>query len=85
MGNNDYMPVKVDLETLWSMDADEVFFVDYRKHSREYPITYYKKVNRDVDLIICNECGKFFISDEFDLHYNQHGCCPFCKNKNLTF
>jgi formylmethanofuran dehydrogenase subunit E len=85
MGNNEYIPVKVDVETLWSMDPDEVFVQDFRKICRDHPVKYYKKVNRDLDLINCNECGSFFVSDEFDLYYNQHGCCPFCKNKDLYF
>ena len=85
MGQKEYVPVKVDIETLWSMDVDDVFFIDYRKYNRNFPVRYFKKMNHDQDLIICKDCGKMFIADEFDLHYNQHGCCPFCKNKNLSF
>lgn len=85
IAQNQYMLVKVGPEVLQSMDIEDVFMVDYRRYNPEWQIKYYKKVDREADLMSCSECGSIFFSEEFDLYYMQHKCCPYCKSKHLTF
>jgi hypothetical protein len=29
---------------------------------------------------MCDNCCKFFIQDDYEYSYVEHGHCPFCKN-----
>jgi len=34
----------------------------------------------DVAITLCEKCCKFFLQDEYEFAYMEHGGCPFCKN-----
>lgn len=73
-------PVELDEAVLSSMRYEEVFIVDYTKFCPKIPFRYYKNTIPDVPITMCDNCCKFFIQDDYEYKYVEHGHCPFCKN-----
>ena len=79
------MIVRCDEDILETLDSEDVFWTDYRQYHSQMEISYYKSMQKGQDLVTCPSCMRFFPADEFDLYFIEHGCCPFCKSKNLAF
>lgn len=62
------------------MRYEEVFIVDYTKFCPKMPRRYFKNMIPDVPITMCENCCKFFIQDDYEYSYVEHGHCPFCKN-----
>lgn len=73
-------PVEVNEKCLTHMRYEEVFIVDYTKFCPNMPRRYYKNMIPDVPITMCDNCCKFFIQDDYEYAYVEHGHCPFCKN-----
>jgi len=76
--------VKVDVSIVRTLDPDEVFCMDFRKFCPDYPVRYFKNMQKDVDVMSCPSCLQFFLTEEFDLHFNQYKSCPFCSSKTVS-
>ena len=50
-----------------------------RKQNPSAEIKYYRNLVPDLLLKCCNECGKFFLLDEYEFEYVQTKRCPFCN------
>ena len=62
------------------MRYEEVFIQDYSHINPKYSRRYFKNLVPDVAIMMCENCGHFFIQDEYEMAYLEHGHCPFCKN-----
>lgn len=76
------MKVKIDVGVLRTLDPDDVFVQDFRSLSRDYPVRYFKNMQRGVEIMSCPGCQQFFTLEEYDLYFNAHHTCPFCHSKN---
>ncbi len=81
MTSEDYRPVVVDEATLASIPPEEVFIIDYTKECPSLPRKFFRIMIPDVDIILCKECGHFFLREEYDYAYLYYGGCPVCKAK----
>ena len=72
-------PVILTEEVLRSMRYEEVFIQDLTHLSKAVPIRYYKNMVPDVAIFMCENCGHFFLWDEYEFAYMENGYCPFCK------
>ena len=75
-----YKPVRVDENVMRSMRWEEVFIQDMSHFSKNMPKRYFKNMVPDVAIHMCENCGRFFIQDEYEFAYMENGHCPFCKN-----
>jgi len=78
--SKDYKPIEVDEFMLRSMRFEEVYIVDYSHFNTNLPKRYFKNIVPDVAIMCCENCGHFFIQDEYEFAYMEHGHCPFCKH-----
>lgn len=78
--SKDYKPIEVDEFMLRNMRYEEVYILDYNHFNPNYPKRYFKNIVPDVAIFMCENCCKFFIQDEYEFAYMEHGHCPFCKN-----
>lgn len=85
IANNEYVPVKLDEYVLGTLESEQVFWSDYRQYHPQMKVGYYKVQQDGFDLVNCPRCCRFFKADEFDLYFIEHGSCPFCKSKDLSF
>jgi intraflagellar transport protein 122 len=83
IGSNGYMKVTIDVGVLKTLDPDEVFVQDFRSFCRDYPVRYFKNMQKGVDIMSCPSCQQFFTIEEFDLYFNQHKTCPFCNSQTF--
>lgn len=75
-----YKPVSVSEDVMRSMRFEEVFIQDMSHHGTAMPKRYYKNMVPDVAINMCENCCRFFIQDEYEFAYMEHGHCPFCKH-----
>ncbi|EGR29567.1 intraflagellar transport protein, putative [Ichthyophthirius multifiliis] len=75
----EYIPLQLDEQVLCTLNMDEVYCVDFTRYCLTYDITYYKSMNNDVLLKVCNECCSFFILDEYEFEFIKNGKCSFCR------
>lgn len=71
----------MDEITLSSLSPEEVFIVDHTEVCPTLPRKYYKLMIPDIDITLCDQCGHFFLRDEYDFAYLEHGGCPVCHSK----
>lgn len=83
IGTNSYMVVEIDHSIIKTLDPDDVFIVDHRKLCQDYPVRYFKNMQKDTDIMMCPSCQQFFDTEEFDLLFNKTKACPFCSSKNI--
>lgn len=81
MTTDTYRPIEVDEEILRSLKYEEVFIVDRTDVSPQYPRKYFRNMVPDVAIIMCDNCYKFFLQDEYEFAYLEKECCPFCRAK----
>ena len=77
---HNYRPVMVNEEVLRSMRFEEIFMSDMNHYSKALPKRYFKNMVPDVAITMCDNCCHFFIQDEYEFAYMEHGHCPFCKH-----
>jgi len=82
---NEYLPVKLDEYILSTLESEDVYWCDFRQYHPQMKVLYYKVNSQEMDLVTCPRCCRFFKADEFDLYFIEHGSCPFCKSKDLSF
>jgi intraflagellar transport protein 122 len=73
-------PVKVDEKLLIQMRYEEVFIIDYTKLCPAMPRRFFKNMVSDIQVTVCENCCKFFLQDDYEFSYIEHGHCPFCKH-----
>ncbi|OMJ73010.1 hypothetical protein SteCoe_28414 [Stentor coeruleus] len=84
VGQEDYQPVIVDETCLGAIPPQEVFIFDMTSKCPSLPKRYFRLMIPELDVIMCKECGHFFIQDEYDVVYLEMECCPFCLFKDKT-
>ena len=63
---------------LAELRSSDVFVVDYGK--RSIPPLFYQNVLPDVPVIMCQECFRFFHTDDYEFLVLQNSSCPFCRH-----
>lgn len=38
----------------------------------------------DIEIMLCEHCGQFFLRDEYDFAYLLHDGCPVCHAKEVS-
>mgnify|MGYP000585963297 FL=1 len=84
MTQEEYHPVVLDEATLGAIPPQEVFILDLTKHCPSYPKRYFRLMIPDVDIAMCENCGHFFLQDEYDFAYLENEACPVCLFKAQT-
>ena len=80
-----YEMLELGEEELKSIQENEVFVVDKRNVCRTAPVKFYKKRKKEVDMVLCKFCYKFFKLENFENAFLKAGnCCPLCKNVDDT-
>lgn len=69
----------LDKDLLKSLELEEVFIVDFTKYCPTMDIKYYKTMVTDIPITNCQDCGKFFLLDEYEFEYLRNKKCPFCR------
>ena len=78
--SNKYKVLILDETILKSLNENEVFIIDLRKINRTYPVKFYKNRRKDISIIMCKNCYKFFKMEEYENAFIKNGnCCPICK------
>jgi len=62
------------------MRFEEVYIVDHSHLNSKTPKRYFKNLVPDFAIHMCENCCKFFVLDEYEFAYMEHGYCPFCKH-----
>lgn len=75
-----YEPVECEEAILQNMRFEEVYIVDYSHLNSKTPKRYFKNLVPDFAIHMCENCCKFFVLDEYEFAYMEHGYCPFCKH-----
>ncbi|KAL4432520.1 hypothetical protein ABPG74_013374 [Tetrahymena malaccensis] len=76
----EYIPVTLDENIVSTLGIDEVYWVDYTKYCYTSEIKYYKSMLTDIPLKNCQECGTFYILDEYEFEISKTQKCPFCRS-----
>lgn len=72
-------PVVVDRHVLASLDAREVFSINWFGGKTGLRPRYYKSVVPEIPIILCSTCNKFFHEEDFEFATLVKKECPFCK------
>lgn len=75
------MPVVLEEQQLAELDPESIYFVDLRKVNPTIDIKYYVNLISEILLKSCNQCGKFFLLDEYEFEFIQNKRCPFCNGE----
>jgi hypothetical protein len=69
-------------DNLRTLEVDLVYVQDLRKINSTWEIRYFKNLVSDLLLKSNNECGKFFLLDEYEFEYVQHQMCTFFNTQD---
>mmetsp|Transcript_6897 Transcript_6897/g.6758 ORF Transcript_6897/g.6758 Transcript_6897/m.6758 type:complete len:513 (+) Transcript_6897:423-1961(+) len=83
MAQDEYHPVVVDEYTLASIPAQDIFILDLTKINSTLPKRYFKLMIPDIEIVLCPNCGHFFLQDEYDLAFLETNACPVCHAQEL--
>mmetsp|Transcript_9414 Transcript_9414/g.27995 ORF Transcript_9414/g.27995 Transcript_9414/m.27995 type:complete len:1296 (-) Transcript_9414:29-3916(-) len=78
-----YNPVHIDRETMLELRPEEIYMVDFRKHSPGLPVRFYRSMIPEVAIAVCGSCGHFFHQETWELEFLQNKCCPYCGSKEI--
>jgi hypothetical protein len=81
IGSNSYVKVKIEPNVVRTLDPEHVFVMDNRKLHRELPIRYFKNMDPEVDVLLCEYSQHFFLTEEYDMFFNMTGAFPFSNVK----
>ena len=82
VGKNDYGFFYCDEKLLTNMKESEVFIVDNRLNCPTQPLRYFKNRMKDIFIIMCKSCNRFFRSEEWENSATKNNnCCPICNTK----
>jgi hypothetical protein len=77
----EYKVIELDESVLKTLNENEVYIIDLRNINKTYPVKFYKNRRKDVGVIMCKFCFRFFKVEEFENAFLKCGkCCPLCKN-----
>ncbi|KAJ3332247.1 hypothetical protein HDU76_000838 [Blyttiomyces sp. JEL0837] len=65
---------------LLSLRRSEVFIQDWGKKC--IPRRYFKVAQKNVSIVMCPSCQRFFMDDEWNYHYLQKESCNFCRQRD---
>jgi intraflagellar transport protein 122 len=72
-------PIRLNREALSKLEKQYVYIVESKHHS--IPVRFYKHVIPEIPVILCDKCGHFFHSDDYEFAILQNNECPFCREK----
>ena len=76
----EYKVIELDESVLKTLNENEVYIIDLRNINKTYPVKFYKNRRKDVGVIMCKFCFRFFKVEEFENAFLKCGkCCPLCK------
>ena len=55
-----------------------MFVVDLSHLCPSYPRRYYKNMQTDIAVTMCERCCQFFMQDEYEFEFVEKKCCTFC-------
>ncbi|CAD2214189.1 hypothetical protein ADEAN_000163300 [Angomonas deanei] len=76
-----YQPFVVNAEMLKGFRRDEIFIVKPKFGELKVPNKYYRLMNRDYGITVCEGCQHFFIGDEYEAECMKGNGCPLCRFK----
>jgi len=79
MTQDEYHPVVIDESTLGAIPSQDIFILDLSRINPTLPKRYYKLMIPDIEIVLCENCGHFFLQDEYDLVFLEINSCPVCQ------
>ena len=79
--SEEYNVLELDENILKTLNENEVFIIDLRNYNKTYRVRFFKNRRKDVGIIMCKFCFRFFKVEEFENAFLKCGkSCPLCKN-----
>lgn len=80
-GKNEYGDFYINEDILSAMKESEVFILDNQKKCESQPIRYFKNRMKDIFIVMCHICFRFFRMEEWENYSSKNNSkCPVCND-----
>ena len=77
LSNKKYSPIKLSKDQLKLMNIYDIYIRKWNKNC--ISMEFYLKLDNDQDVILCDNCNRFFNEDEWEFNLIEKSSCKFCR------